>query len=53
MPDWLAFAPGVQFALLGIVDHTRFDRVIVGMVMIGFGSLWLIGRTGIPKSPKA
>ena len=45
--------PGVRFAVVGVLDQSRLDLLVVGLVMIGFGGLWLIGRTGIPKSPHA
>jgi hypothetical protein len=41
--------PGLQVAMIGLMNGPRWGQIAFGLIVIGFGSLWIIGATGIPK----
>jgi hypothetical protein len=49
----LLILPGIQLAVFGFMGGPQWGQVILGLLVMGFGGLWIIGRTGIPKSPNA
>jgi hypothetical protein len=49
----LLVLPGIQLAVIGLMNGPRWGQVILGLIVMGFGGLWIIGITGIPKGPSA
>lgn len=47
----LLVLPGIQLVVIGLMSGPRWGQVILGLIVMGFGSLWIIGITGIPKGP--
>jgi hypothetical protein len=45
--------PGIQLAVVGLLNGPRWGQTFLGLIVIGFGGLWLIGRSGVPKGPSA
>jgi hypothetical protein len=45
--------PGVQLLAIGLLNGPRWGQAVLGLVVMGFGGLWIIGLTGIPKGPSA
>jgi hypothetical protein len=47
----LMVLPGIQLVVIGLLSGPRWGQAILGLIVIGFGGLWMIGLTGIPKGP--
>lgn len=49
----LILLPGLQIAVTGLANGPRWGEIFLGLIVMGFGGLWIIGLTGIPKGPSA
>jgi len=49
----LILLPGLQIALTGLANGPRWGEIFLGLLVMGFGGLWIIGLIGIPKGPTA
>jgi predicted tellurium resistance membrane protein TerC len=49
----LIVLPGLQLVLAGRVNGPQWGEIVLGLIVMAFGGLWIIGLTGIPKGPGA
>jgi hypothetical protein len=46
----LLILPGIQLAMIGLMNGPRWGQIALGLIVMGFGALWIVGANGIRAS---